>query len=442
MIWKAVDRELRFSFAVFPLAVVRHPAVSLMLALCFCGAAAASDGTGREIEGDWRILADDLDQRMVIHIESDPNGALTGIASNASPEDVSPALTLEAITFEEGKLRFEVMSGQGVFEGTMQEDGLAIQGQWRQQGQDSRSLVLKRVGQEPPRADSPGAGPARQSAQEPPRSESGLVARWKFDGDANDSAGANHGTIRGNPTYVTGKSGQALNLDGDDCVDCGNASALNFDTGDWAVSAWIKTTQSGAEDENKGTVFANGADGGGGVRYALAVSEGESDKITVTTDDDLSKIQAISITAVNDGAWHHVAAVRYEARLLIYVDGTLETTSALPSQYSLAGAARHNACVGAITDSGEGSLVKYFVGQIDDVCVFACALGGGDVRRLYEGADPRAVAREAAVSPTLASGAPLPQDASGSKHVVVILILILILAGLVGGIVRFVVRSN
>ncbi|MDY6971031.1 MAG: hypothetical protein SV775_01750, partial [Thermodesulfobacteriota bacterium] len=41
----------------------------------------------------------------------------------------------------------------------------------------------------------------------------GLVAHWKLDGDATDSAGSNHGTIHG-ATPTTGKIDGALEFDG------------------------------------------------------------------------------------------------------------------------------------------------------------------------------------------------------------------------------------
>ncbi|MBP7050760.1 MAG: discoidin domain-containing protein [Phycisphaerae bacterium] len=43
----------------------------------------------------------------------------------------------------------------------------------------------------------------------------GLVAWYKFDGDAKDSAGSHHGVATGSPGYTTGKVGQALNMTSD-----------------------------------------------------------------------------------------------------------------------------------------------------------------------------------------------------------------------------------
>jgi len=70
----------------------------------------------------------------------------------------------------------------------------------------------------------------------------GLVSRYKFDGNADDSVGSNDGTEVGGPTYAAGLHNQAINLDGsDDYVDCG--SDVSFDiTDSITLSAMIKGT--------------------------------------------------------------------------------------------------------------------------------------------------------------------------------------------------------
>jgi len=205
------------------------------------------------------------------------------------------------------------------------------------------------------------------------------VSWWKFDNNTDDSAGDNAGTTRGNPTYAAGNVGRAINLDGDDYVDFGNPASLDFGTADWTVCAWIKTTQTGTGDENKGTVFANGGDQTGGIRYTLAVNEALSGMMTVTTDDDVSKIQATGTTAVDDDTWHHIVGMRNGMQLHIYVDGVLEGTSALPAGYDLSGTTQHNAYVGVITDNRDGTLIKYFIGVIDDVRIYDYALSESEI---------------------------------------------------------------
>ncbi|MEJ2701416.1 MAG: LamG domain-containing protein, partial [Sedimentisphaerales bacterium] len=212
---------------------------------------------------------------------------------------------------------------------------------------------------------------------------------------------------------------------GDDYVDCGNPDSLNVGTGDWTISAWIKTTQSGIEDTDKGTVFAKGADGGGGIRYALAVNEGQLGSITLTTDNDVYKVQAISRTAVNDGAWHHVVGLRNAAQLRVYVDGTLDAGGYLPAGYDLSGTSQRNASIGVITDYKEKTLIKYFVGQVDEVCVFGGAIDANGVGALFSGKDPAAVAQTAIVAgasaapPKRTGGVPSPSgEIEGNWQVV------------------------
>jgi len=273
-----------------------------------------------------------------------------------------------------------------------------------------------------------------------------LVAWWKFENNTSDSTGANPGIIGGSPSYVSGKFGQAISLDGDDYVDCGKPSLLDFGAGNWTISAWIKTTQSGTDDENelnRGTVFANGGDEAGGIRYTLAVNEGQSGMITLTTDDDLSKVQAISTTVVNDDAWHHVVGMRNEKTLGVYVDGVLERTENLPTGYDLSGASRQNAYIGVIADYRDGSLYKYFVGLIDEVCIFACALDANSVSALYSGRDPMKVAEQTTTVPLAqASDEQLEYPISGKSSMATTLILVLGLLGLIGGIVIFLVKSS
>jgi len=230
-----------------------------------------------------------------------------------------------------------------------------------------------------------------------PDQKNKLVSWWKFENNTSDSVGDNHGTMNGNPTYVTGKVGQAISLDGDDYVDCGNPDSLNFGTGDWTISVWIKTTQAGMEltGDRRGTVFANGGDGEGGIRYALAVNEGFLGTIVLTTDTDSLKVQTKGKITVTDDKWHHVIGMRNAGQLRVYVDGVLDGTDYLPDGYDLSGASQHNAYIGVITDNRNDSLYKYFVGSIDEVCVFACALDANSVSALYSGRDPVKVAEEA-----------------------------------------------
>ena len=75
-----------------------------------------------------------------------------------------------------------------------------------------------------------------------------LVAHWKLDeGSGNtvydSSTSGNDGTFKGDPQWVAGYYGGALEFDGtDDNIDCGNDDSLNI-TDEITLSAWINMAQ-------------------------------------------------------------------------------------------------------------------------------------------------------------------------------------------------------
>jgi len=104
-----------------------------------------------------------------------------------------------------------------------------------------------------------------------------LVAHWPLDEGTGTVAidvtgNGNDGTFQGDPQWVVAKIGAGLEFDGDDYLDCGNQDILNFGTNDWTITAWIKTTQI-----DRGTIFANGGDNSGGVRFTLAPKQAYCD---------------------------------------------------------------------------------------------------------------------------------------------------------------------
>ncbi|UCG59063.1 MAG: tail fiber domain-containing protein, partial [Phycisphaerales bacterium] len=156
----------------------------------------------------------------------------------------------------------------------------------------------------------------------------------------------------------------------------------NFGTGDWSVCAWIRTTQSGTGDLNKGTIFANGGEFTGGIRYALAVGENYEGIVTLTTDDDTTEVQAIGIVIVNDNEWHHIAGVRDGTTLALYVDGRLDAVAVLPVGYDLSGTSQRNADMGAGRDQRDGRMVKYYRGVLDDVRISDHAMSRAEIAEL------------------------------------------------------------
>ena len=229
-----------------------------------------------------------------------------------------------------------------------------------------------------------------------------LVAWWQLDDGAGDvavdsSGNGLDGTITDanwvSPGYDD--TGFCLEMDRAGYVDLGNPDVLNFGAGDWTITAWIVTTITGTDDADKGTIFANGGDWGGGIRCTLCVSEVDDGVLTLTCDDDSTKVQATAVTPVNDGEWHLVAGLRGGTVIRVAIDGVMEGENNVAASYNLSGMSQHNAYVGVITDHRDATLKKMYAGLIDEVRVYDVALSETKIAGLMEGIAPSFVKAEA-----------------------------------------------
>lgn len=208
----------------------------------------------------------------------------------------------------------------------------------------------------------------------------GLIGYWPFN-DATSSrasdlsGGGNDGILTNmSPTtdWVDGRRGKALDFDGsNDFVGVSAKTAFAPGASLWTVTAWVKTFDS------DGTVVCRdnlSSAGCGGEYYELFLSGGRA---VATYDASGGHAEATSTTIVNDGRWHHLAAVRSGQKTSdIYVDGVLEdslthTASAidiLPTRTLTIGAA----------DGGD-----FLVGAIDEVRVYRRALSAEEVYGVY-----------------------------------------------------------
>jgi hypothetical protein len=223
----------------------------------------------------------------------------------------------------------------------------------------------------------------------------GLVGWWKLDEGAGQTAVDSSGNgLDGivtdaawrNPGYDG--TGWCIELDRGGYVDLGNPPALDFATGDWTVTAWINTTIVGNAETERGTVYAKGGDNGGGHRYTICVGEITSGCLTLTCDDDSTKVQATGTTLVNDGEWHLVAGQREGTTIRVAADAVFDGQNTVAATYSLAGTSQHNAYIGAMTSHTDSSLFKLYKGLIDDVRVYDRALTAGQMEGLFHGAAP------------------------------------------------------
>lgn len=150
--------------------------------------------------------------------------------------------------------------------------------------------------------------------------DSGLVAHYPFDGNANDlSTNAINGTPY-NAVYSTGVYGvpnTSILFNGSDTsyTDCGPDNRGITDT--IAIGVFVRTTFNGIGD------IVSKYDPGSDEGYHFQISLG---KIRLAGRDGSGNYRqtGFSTTAINDSSWHHVIGVVQGNTWLLYVDCNLE----------------------------------------------------------------------------------------------------------------------
>jgi hypothetical protein len=201
-------------------------------------------------------------------------------------------------------------------------------------------------------------------------SEADLIGWWTFDegsgGIAFDSSDyGNDGILRGDPQWVDGIYGGAIDLDGNDDYIEINSIADDLTDNNFTVSAWIKTTAGegnviGANDSGTGHQFIFGVTGSG--------------TLLVEADSHINSYPPV----INDGQWHFIAYVRDGTTAYAYTDGELvgtETPDGNP-----AGQVRWS-----IGMEWDDSPSDEFNGLVDDVRFFSHPLTEDDIQRVMEG---------------------------------------------------------
>ncbi|NJL24187.1 MAG: LamG domain-containing protein [Calothrix sp. SM1_5_4] len=168
--------------------------------------------------------------------------------------------------------------------------------------------------------------------------------------------------------YQPGKLSAAMEFDGvNDRVELG--TILNQGVQSFTLSAWARST-SAALGNNNGIIYKRGTGSSFQPGYRLNFPNG---RFNFHIADGVAYASVTSAeSGLNDGAWHHVAAIRRTATATveIYVNGKLSASAAdavgsVDSTMPLA--------IGALTTDGS-NVFHPFAGQIDEVAVWSRAL--------------------------------------------------------------------
>jgi hypothetical protein len=219
----------------------------------------------------------------------------------------------------------------------------------------------------------PVAIPAPVSPQDP--GTEGLLAHYALDGNATDSSGnGNDGIIMGDPNFVDGVAGQAIDPDGDgDYIDCGSNPLFGMqETNEMTVATWV-TIRSVAH------------------QWAVIVAKGEySWRVGIAKQDPIFHFGIAwgllsdttffdGITAVGFDEWHHVAAVFDGANMMIYLDGELDNS--VPTTEKIGTRANEtNVFIG----ENPAAAGRYWDGLIDEVLIYNRALTENEIAFLAQ----------------------------------------------------------
>jgi hypothetical protein len=200
----------------------------------------------------------------------------------------------------------------------------------------------------------------------------GLIANYAMENDANDSSGNGfNGTILGDPNFVAGHEGMAMDLDGDgDYVDCGYDPLFDIATNEITVSAWV-TIRSIANQWS--AIAAKG-------EYAWRLGNASFDPrfhfgITIWNAPDTASIDGV--TAVGYDEWHHAAGVFDGSNIMVYLDGALDVST--PTTEPI-GVNNKNVFIGDNPDATG----RYWDGLIDELKIYDRALSASEVLYLAD----------------------------------------------------------
>ncbi|MHC4175343.1 MAG: LamG domain-containing protein, partial [Planctomycetota bacterium] len=201
-----------------------------------------------------------------------------------------------------------------------------------------------------------------------------LVGWWKLDetsGEtAYDSSGnGNVGTLQGDPVWqpLGGKVGGALEFDGiDDYVDCGSDASLDI-TNEITIAAWVKTNDSGNSQFNP---YVTKGDRTYGLKHH------SRNTMEFVIYDGYWRTTHFPVDSSFNGVWHHLAGTYDGSQLKLYIDGTLEVTTAHKGSI-----ASNTANLDIARNSEEAG--RFYDGAIDDVRIYNYALSPDEIETIY-----------------------------------------------------------
>ena len=219
--------------------------------------------------------------------------------------------------------------------------------------------------------------------------DANLVARYKLDGNVNDSS-SNHlnGTVYGDPNYVVGpfgNYGMAKEFKNSSYVDLGKSEPNEgFNPkGSFSVSYWANihswTSSWGC------AMVANRGESGIGWQIRRGSGYGTNGNSLVFTTRGISNDDMYSNKTPPLNQWVHITCVYDSVAFTkaIYFDDKLIIKTDLTGDVRKIAPTTHNTYLGGRANGGNTGVEAFFTGDLDEVRIYNKALSDGEIRYLF-----------------------------------------------------------
>lgn len=185
-----------------------------------------------------------------------------------------------------------------------------------------------------------------------------------------DTSGSdNHGTVSGDPSFVDGVFGRALQFAGD-YVEFPKNDDLALAESPFTVATWFRTEP---RDGGQALFWAHSS-ASTRAKWRIAI---EGNQIRAVLDDTVTARIVSAPGEYADGRWHHIALVRGETETVLYADG-IRAGAAGPVPGSVSADAPCGVRIGARVDG----LNWPFVGAMEEIWVIREALTADQIATL------------------------------------------------------------
>jgi hypothetical protein len=199
---------------------------------------------------------------------------------------------------------------------------------------------------------------------------SGAVSWWRAGNNANDSLGANQGTLANGAAFAPGRVGQAFSLDGvDDVVTVASPTGLPLGGAARTMELWFRTSRDLTTLTESGLLgYGTAADD---QSFALVTSANAPGRLYFYGhNNDLA-----GTTVLLPDTWYHGAVTYDGVSLKLYLNGALE-------------ASKSTTALNTVLDGnglriGERSAGSRWEGWIDEPTIYARALSPAEIQAVF-----------------------------------------------------------